>query len=77
MQIIKEESLCNFNFWGGAKDTAKYLTYEELDEIEQYIEELFDGEPIDETAINDLFWFDDDMIAEWLGYDSFEKIMGR
>ena len=77
MQIIKEESLRNFEFWAGAKDTVKYLTYDELDEIEQYIEELFDGEPVDETAINDLFWFDDDMIAEWLGYDSFDEIMER
>ena len=77
MQIIKEESLRNFEFWVEAKDTVKYLTYDELDEIEQYIEELFDGEPVDETAINDLFWFDDDMIAEWLGYDSFDEIMER
>lgn len=77
MQIIKEQLLRNFGFWAGAKDTVKYLTYDELDEIEQYIEELFDGEPIEETAINDLFWFDDDMIAEWLGYDSFDEIMER
>ena len=77
MPIIKEKSLRNFEFWGGGKDTVKYLTYDELDEIEQYIEELFNGEPIEETTINDLFWFDADTIAEWLGYGSFEEIMER
>ena len=32
---------------------------------------------MDETAINDFFWFEEDTIAEWLGYDSFEDIMNE
>lgn len=76
MKIYAEKSLRNFNFWSGACDTVKYLTLEELDNIEDILEELYpDG--IDETTINDLFWFEDDTIAEWLGYNSFDEIMER
>ncbi|OQB14299.1 MAG: hypothetical protein BWY15_01154 [Firmicutes bacterium ADurb.Bin193] len=76
MKIYKEESLTDFEFWSGAKDTAKYLTDEELTTIESYLEELFpDG--MDETELNDFFWFEDDTIAEWLGYEDFEALMNR
>jgi len=76
MKIYKDESLTGFEFWSGAKDTAKYLTDEELTTIESYLEELFpDG--MDETELNDFFWFEDDTIAEWLGYEDFEAIMNR
>jgi len=76
MKIYSEKSLQDFNFWSGAADTARYLTDEEIDQIESTLEELYpDG--MDETAVNDFFWFEDDTIAEWLGYDSFEDIMER
>lgn len=74
MKIYKEDSLRNFEFWSGALDTVKYLTLEELDQIEEILEDIYpDG--VDETTVNDIFWFEDDTIAEWLGYDSFEEIM--
>lgn len=76
MRIYTEQSLKNFDFWSGAKDTVKYLTVEELDTIEEMLEELY-PEGMDETEINDFFWFDDDTIAEWLGYNNFEEIMER
>ena len=76
MKIYKEQSLSDVEFWSGAKDTVKYLTDEELDQIEEILEELYpDG--IDETEINDFFWFEDDLVAEWLGYEDFEAIMNR
>ena len=76
MKIYTEKSLREFDFWSGAKDTVKYLTDKELNFIESQLEELYpDG--MDETEINDFFWFDDDTIAEWLGYDSFEDLMNR
>ena len=34
-------------------------------------------EGMDETEINDLFWFEDDLIAQWLGYEDFEALMNR
>lgn len=76
MKIYREDSLRNFNFWSGACDRVKYLTYDELDQIEAILEDTYpDG--IDETEINDLFWFEEDTIAEWLGYDDFEEIVHR
>ena len=76
MKIYTEKSLREFDFWSGAKDTVKYLTDKELDFIESQLEELYpDG--MDETDVNDFFWFDDAAIAEWLGYDSFEELMNR
>lgn len=76
MRIYTEESLTNFEFWAGAKDTVKYLTNEELYTIEKMLEEL-NPEGMSDTEINDFFWFEDDTIAEWLGYNDFEEIMSR
>ena len=76
MKIYSETSLRNFEFWSGGAETAKYLTFEELDTIESMLEDIYpDG--MDETDINDFFWFDDDTIAEWLGYSDFDELMNR
>lgn len=76
MKIYEEKSLRNFDFWSGAKDTVKYLTDDELDTIESILEDIYpDG--MEDTQINDLFWFEDDTIADWLGYEDFEAIMHR
>ena len=32
------------------------------------------GEYYTETQINDLFWFDSDLIAQWLGFEDFEDL---
>jgi hypothetical protein len=74
MKITKEENLSNFEFWSGAKDTAKYLTEEEFNTIESVLEDM-NPEGMTETAVNDLFWFEEDTIADWLGYSDFEEIM--
>lgn len=66
MKIYKEESLHNFEFWGGAKANAAQLTARQFNEVEAIIEELYpDG--VDETFINVLFWFEFETIADWLG----------
>ena len=76
MKLYREESIRNFDFWSGAKDTAKYLTEDEMNTIEEMLEELYpDG--MSETELNDFFWFEDDTIAEWLGYEDFEALMNR
>lgn len=76
MKIYTETSISNFEFWAGAKDTVKYLTLDELYQLDDILEEIFpDG--ASDTEINDLFWFEDDTIAEWLGYENFEEIMNR
>ena len=76
MKVYREITLTEFEFWAGARDRVKYLTDGELERIEQVLEELY-PKGIDETELNDLFWFKEDLIAEWLGYETFEQIMER
>lgn len=73
MKIYSEISLPYFNFWSGGKQNAELLTFKELEQIESCLEDLYpDG--IDETMVNDIFWFDTDFIAECLGFDSWEEL---
>lgn len=65
MKIYSEKSLRNFEFWSGAKENANELTSAQLDEVETILGDLH-PEGMDETQINDLFWFDFDTIKEWL-----------
>ena len=66
MKIVKEISLKEFPFWGGAKDYAALLTDEEFDLIEENLKEICPN-GMGETETNDFFWFDTDTYAEWLG----------
>ena len=71
MKIITENSLNHFEFWSGGADRASVLTEEQMDQVEQALEMAFpDG--INETYLNDLFWFEKDYIACLCGFDSFE-----
>lgn len=73
MKIYSETSLRNFEFWGGAKDRVKYLTSDQLDSIESILEgDNPDG--MEDTEINDLFWFEEDWIADMLGFSSWENL---
>lgn len=66
MRIYTEQRLADFEFWSGAKCNAEQLTAAQFDSIEAILEECYpDG--VDETFINDLFWFEFETIAEWLG----------
>lgn len=71
MKWYVEESLRNFPFWSGAKDTANELTLEDIDTIEEYLQD----QEMSDTEINDFFWFENDTIAEWLGYSSWERML--
>ncbi len=75
MIITCEKSLKDFEFWSGGKDRAVLLTDEEMAIVEQNIEELYPN-GIDETALNDLFWFDFEWICELIGTDE-ETVMAR
>lgn len=75
MKIYSEKPLHNFEFWGGAKDRACLLTYDELDEIESILElEYQDG--ISDTELNDLFWFDFDYVCNLIGLSE-EEVFNR
>jgi hypothetical protein len=72
MKIYSEESLSNFEFWSGAKDNAEKLTDKELDQIEAELENQYpDG--MEDTQINDLFWYDFDTVLEWIGKEECQE----
>ena len=53
MKVYSEMSLTSFEFWDGAKDRAKMLTYEELEEVGNVLESIY--EEIEDVTINNLF----------------------
>ena len=76
MKVTKELSLSNFDFWGGAKDRVQMLTIDELNEIEWQLEDEYpDG--MDETQINDIFWFDFDWVVRMIGYEDEEDFYNQ
>lgn len=82
MRIIEENFLedkydLEGALWSGALNTLKYLTNDEVKEVLCILEDGYYDEPMELTQLNDFFWFEDDTIAEWLGYDSFDEIMKR
>lgn len=73
MRIYTEERLYNFKAWSGAVYTLETLTLSQIDELEQYLEELYpDG--LGETELNDILWFEEEWIAELLGFESWEQL---
>ena len=56
--------------------TAKYLTEEDFEKIEYFLRDTIpEGKPLTRTEVNDFFWFEEDTIAEILGYDTFEALI--
>ena len=76
MKISCEISLGHFGFWAGAVDNAARFTYEELEELESMLEDMFYGEEVSETMVNDMMWFEPEMLCEWLGIE-FEEWLER
>lgn len=76
MKVIQEINLFDFQFWAGAKGLAQKLLYEEFETIERELEDYLEqiDEIWDDTQINDFFWFEDDTIAEWLGYEDEDQM---
>ena len=73
MKIYTEDSIHNFNFWSGGRDTADDLTWDEIDTIESMLDELY--AEMEDVELNDFFWFERDTIAEWLGYEDYDELM--
>ena len=67
MIITRDISLRDFEPWSGAVSTYEALSVEELDQLESELELQYpDG--IDETELNDLFWFEEDWIFKLAGH---------
>lgn len=76
MRYYVEDSLDNFEAWSGGKDTLDTLREKgDVDSVECLIEELasMSEEGWSNTQVNDFLWFERDMIAEHLGYLSWEE----
>lgn len=74
MKIWSDDSIRNFNFWSGARDTVDDLFDSDFDILEPILEEYFNGE-VEDVELNDFFWFERDKIAEWLGYEDYEELI--
>ena len=68
MIIKAETNLRDFPFWSGAKDNAELFTLDELETIQDTLEELY-PEGLDDVQLNDMFWFEPEILAEWVGAD--------
>lgn len=80
MKIYSEISLENFEAWSGAVDTMNTLRNLEaetgdniFDNLESMIEDVM-GDDMSETGLNDFLWFENDTIAEWLGFNDWEEL---
>jgi len=73
MQISRELNLQQFDFWSSAKNHS--FTYTELRGLEIALEDLYpDG--CTETQINDLFWFEEELLCDFLGLN-YEEYLER
>lgn len=73
MKYMVDKPLRDFEFWSGAVDTAKQLDYDGFSNVEDILEQMQadrvagGGQPMTETEINDMFWFESDTILQWAG----------
>ena len=77
MKYVTETYLTNFDFWSGARSRADVLTYEQLERLDNILPDAMgwnDSNLPSDTEINDLFWFEENFIAQLLGFDSFEEL---
>lgn len=75
MRIITETSLENFEAWSGGADTLNTLIEKDLCEtLEYHIENDIFPNGCTDTELNDFLWFEDNFIAELLGYKNWEDL---
>ena len=76
MKVICELNLNEFVFWAGAKDNASRFNYQEKETLTEMFEDIYGEEGCTDTTINDIMWFEPEMLCEWLGLD-FEEWLER
>ena len=74
MKVYTEiTSAYDFEFWSGAVCRANTLDNDEIEYIFRILADVYpDG--MSDTELNDIFWFEEDQIAEWLGYENWEHL---
>ena len=78
MKVYDDVNLTSFQFWGGARDRALMLTYDEVEEVESVLEDIY-PEGVSATTINDIFAFDFEWVCESIGlkYDVENDVIVR
>jgi hypothetical protein len=74
MKITTETSLTDFKFWSEAEKHS--FSYQELKELDVIISDIYQETNITETEVNDLFWFEEEVLCEWLNID-FNEYLNR
>jgi hypothetical protein len=75
MTITIETSLEDFKAWSGGADTLNTLIEKDLcDKLEQILEYDIFPNGCEDTELNDFLWFEDDYIAELLGFRDWEDL---
>ena len=74
MRIYTDLDLDTFGAWSGAVSTLDRIREEgKTRDLEAILEDLYpDG--MDETALNDLLWFEPDTVFGWLGIRTDEEL---
>lgn len=77
MRIYKELDADDYRreAWSGAVDTLNALTDDQVEQIFDMLDPNDEGMSL--TELNDFFWFENDTIAEWLGYKDWEQLEAR
>ena len=71
MRYYVEEHIENFKAWSGGRDTLETIrAYNKLDELEDYLQEVFIDSTPSATDINDFLWFKSNTILNDLGIDT-------
>lgn len=77
MKITFDVELRSFKFQSPlAKETASYITFSEMDRIQQILEDAYPNGMTD-SNLEDIFGYEVDTIANWIGYDNFEQVKNR
>lgn len=74
MKIVKEIDLEDFEFWGQGRDLAEHLESSDFNTIEHYLNEEY-PEGLDEVELNDIFSYEEEHIANILGYHDYEEML--
>ena len=67
MEIVKRYDISALEPWSGAVTLWGIIEKAgKVDELAEFVAEVEGGDEIDETALNDIIWFEGDMICEHL-----------
>lgn len=74
MRIYADIELRDFDAWDAGVHTLDTIIEHGDDElVEQYLMDFFDNDYLTATDINDMLRYEQDTIAHWLGYESWEQ----